>query len=91
MTPSSSFEASMPSVPRHPFSAGPPTDPYEFWEWLNSNAMAERDDDDEIPTDPKRLFEYMNAGNPNLPVPAMPPVSEVIRDATESSHRIFQY
>ena len=78
----------MSSIPRHP--TNPPTDPYEFWEWLNSNAMAEHDDDEEIPTDPKGLFEYINAGNPNLPVPAMPSVSEVIRDATASSHRIFQ-
>lgn len=49
--------------------------------------MAEHDDD--IRAELKRLYEDLTAGNPNLPVPDFPPISEVIRNATESLHRIF--
>jgi hypothetical protein len=55
-------------------------------EWLTSDATAEHDDIDGIPTD-----SNMNVANPNLPIPAFSPVSDVIREATQSSHTIFQH
>jgi hypothetical protein len=72
----------MPPITRQRFARRPATDQYQLSEWLTSDAMAEHDDIDDIPTDSKGLFEYMNAANNhNLPIPAFPPVSDVIRDA----------
>ena len=66
------------------------SDPERLREWLNPDAIARPDDDDDVPTDSNEIFKWLNANNPNLPIPAFTSKEEVTSEAAQRSQRIFE-
>jgi hypothetical protein len=65
-----------------------PSDPRELLDFLHDYAINVGDDD--IPTDSKRLFEDLNAANPNLPIPSFTTLDTIAKERTSRVSKLFR-